>query len=124
MRLNPDCIRDILLTVEESTDFSTRWTYSPQNEYKDLINYSANEIFYHIKQCENDGLLLGVKWYIVEECDVKDLSPAGHEFLSKIRQDTTWYKVKENFMIAGSATLRVLVDIASNVAVGLLRDKI
>lgn len=29
MRLNPDCIRDILFTVEEHTDFSSVMDYPP-----------------------------------------------------------------------------------------------
>lgn len=31
MKLNPDCVRDILLTVEENTDFSSQMPY-PNDE--------------------------------------------------------------------------------------------
>ena len=51
MKLNPDCIRGILLTVEEKCNFDTPWEYDRdtfESEY--LAEFSHEEIVYHIKQ--------------------------------------------------------------------------
>jgi len=64
MKLNPECIRDILLTVEETTSFGTFMKYTADAEYPRFSAYSQNEIFYHIKQCELSGLLTKVSWFM------------------------------------------------------------
>lgn len=33
MKLNPDCVRDLLLEIEQSTDSNKMYSYSPQDEY-------------------------------------------------------------------------------------------
>ena len=49
MKLNPDCIRDILIEVESQTTFSSEFLY-PDDNSESLSKYCEDEIFYHIKQ--------------------------------------------------------------------------
>lgn len=98
MKLNPACIRDILLTVEDVCDFKKSWRYDYQsNDAPRLTNYKHSEIIYHIRQAELAKLLVGVHYY---ECGrnatISDLSPDGHEFLSNIRNDTFLQKFKKS----------------------------
>ena len=54
MRLNPDCIRDILLQLEEFDNFSIR--FNDENSLNELIylkKYSLKEVLYHINQLLN-----------------------------------------------------------------------
>ena len=52
MRLNPDCIRDILLTVEANTDYSNDWDFDADCiKQKPLNRYTYDEVIYHIWQC-------------------------------------------------------------------------
>ena len=61
MKLNTDCVRAILLTVEKYTDFNTPFEYEKDDcDYPLLKKYSYNEIIYHIKQCELSNLILGL----------------------------------------------------------------
>ena len=92
MKLNVNCIRDILLTVEEECDFETPWEYqedSPPPKF--LADYTHKEIVYHINQAQKSDLICGVEYF---ECGsdiyISDLTPKGHEFLSNIRNDTVW----------------------------------
>lgn len=58
MRLNNDCVRDILLSVEEVCDFNESFRYSKfSNDFERLQPYSHDEIIYHIKQCKLAGLI-------------------------------------------------------------------
>lgn len=47
MRLNPNCIRDILITVEENSDFYHMTEYKIEEPFKTLSDYSHEEIFVH-----------------------------------------------------------------------------
>ena len=50
MKLNPDCIRDILLYVELNSDLRHFISISPSNLPTELEKYSSDEVMYHIKQ--------------------------------------------------------------------------
>src|SRR5690554_6281345 len=102
MRLNPDCIRDVLLAVEDVTDFRTLMRFPGEDGAKHLAKYSTDEVLYHIKQCELSGLLSGVSWMMGGSCLIRDLSPKGHEFLANIRSETNWKKTKEVASKVGS----------------------
>lgn len=120
MRLNPDCVRDILLTVEELSGFGSYVEFRDSEDCDRLKEYSLDTVRYHIKQCELSGFFTKVTWYLSGECVVQDLSPAGHEFISNIRADTNWSKVKSKAKIVGSESLSVLAQIAGQVISAML----
>ena len=124
MKLNPDCVRDILLTVEEVCDFNKNWSYDYQtNDTPRLTKYEHSEIIYHIHQAELAELLIGVQYY---ECGrnarISDLSPDGHEFLANIRNDTFFAKVKDISKEIGVASLKCLMQIATSSASVLIKS--
>ena len=54
MKLNINCIRDILLTVENNCDFETPWEYQEDSSDSEFLsNYSHEEIVYHISRLKN-----------------------------------------------------------------------
>lgn len=126
MRLNPDCIRDILLTVEENTDMKHIIELDFSNDedtescFDRLNAYSRDELMYHIKQCELCGFFTKVNWFLGGQCAVHYLSPYGHEFLENIRADTNWSKVKQKAKAVGSESLTVLSQIAGQVIAAML----
>ncbi len=126
MRLNPDCIRDILLTVEEKCDFDMPWEYNKDDIDSDyLCNYSHNEIVYHIRQAEESRLITGLHYYDGgSSVLISDLSPKGHEFLSNIRSDTVWNDVKEVSTKVGSRSLTAITQIASGVITQIIKHQL
>lgn len=44
MRLNPDCIRDILLDVESKTSFNSYAEYTSPEHFQNLKTYNYEEI--------------------------------------------------------------------------------
>ena len=50
MKLNPDCIRDILFAIEELSGPSTLITSTQLSKTNFLSKYSKDEILYHLKQ--------------------------------------------------------------------------
>lgn len=126
MKLNPDCIRSILLAVEENTDYGSFMRYSSSSEYEHLKPFSYEEVMYHIKQSEISGLLLKVNYFLGAGagCLIHDLSPSGHEFLANIRLDTNWNKTKDIAKNVGSYSLDALTKIATGVITSLINSKL
>ncbi|WP_415337572.1 DUF2513 domain-containing protein [Clostridium perfringens] len=123
MKLNPDCVRDILITTEENTSFGCPMSYDSNSQYELLESYSPQEIVYHINQCELSGFLTKVTWFLGGGCIIYDLSPSGHEFLANIRSNTNWKKTKEISKSIGSTSLNVLSQIAANVISELIKKQ-
>ncbi|MDU6559004.1 MAG: DUF2513 domain-containing protein [Streptococcus sp.] len=122
MKLNPDCVRDILFVVEEYSTYSN--DVSEDKLYENLIpKYSQEEILYHVRQCEHSGLFLKVQHYF-GGFSIQDLSPYGHQFINDIRQDTNWNRTKDIAKNVGSFSLDVLKDISSQVITNLISNQL
>ncbi|EGS9997873.1 DUF2513 domain-containing protein [Clostridium perfringens] len=126
MKLNPDCIRDILLTVEESTDFNHYLSYRfDSNSFEKLSIYSHDEITYHIRQCDLSNLLYKVSYYDGgNSIDILDLSPKGHNFLADIRSDTVWNNTKTIANKIGSTSLDVLLKVSTGVLTQMITKQL
>ncbi|QEY33725.1 DUF2513 domain-containing protein [Caproiciproducens galactitolivorans] len=121
MKLNPDCIRDILLAVEENTGYRKELQISralPLPEQ--LQKYDFETVAYHAKQCIMAGLLVKGHPFLRVEIPIADLTPAGHDFLANIRADTNWNRVKQKAKSVGSESLSILIQIASQVITSML----
>jgi hypothetical protein len=123
MRLNPDCIRDILFYIEEHTDYLC-WVSFPRNPQNFNIklenDYPANVILYHLELCKEYGYIEFPNSQPMGEIQIKRLSVSGHEFLENIRNNNTWNKTKEISQKLGTSSLNFISQIASNVISDLI----
>ena len=97
MHLNPDCMRAVLLEVE-SADFRNAIDLNYfYNQLED--EYSHEDILYSLIKLEEAGFIKGrVKSYDNWKntvVSISDITYEGHQFLSNIRSNTIWEKVKE-----------------------------
>lgn len=115
MKLNPDCIRDILLTVEELSNGIN--FISSATLIKQLNKYDPVEIMYHVRQMEMSNLIvLPLNSFALDGSYlIKDLTPQGHQFIANIRQENNWSRTKEIASKVGSTSIDVITTIASNV---------
>ena len=114
MKLNPNCIRDILIAVEEHSDFHHQTEYKEESPFNSLSAYSHEEIIYNIRQCEDSGLIYDVHYYSGgTHTDIRDLSPKGHEFLANIRNDSVWKKALSKGI---GASLPILIELTKEFA--------
>lgn len=119
MKLNPDCIRDVLMALEGITDGRTSYTFHGFEgfiDYFNLTSYTADEIEYHLRQCDRNGFLVGSQFGCSGEFTIIDISPKAHEFLANIRSDTVYKAVKERLGKIGVFSLKALVDVGKAVA--------
>lgn len=125
MKLNPDCVRGILLTVEDNSDFDHQTEYRKELTNFPLLDpYSHEEIVYHVRQCELADLIYEVHYYDGgNTIDILDLTPRGHEFLANVHSDTIWNNVKEVSTKVGSKSLNALTQIATGVITQLIKSQ-
>ena len=123
MRLNPDCIRDILLQTENGSFriyHSSRNNEAAFNDLEFLKSYSFEEVTYHIKQCDLMNFIEISE--SIKYIDIHDLYPEGHTFLANIRDDNNWNKTKNIAKNIGSFSLEALRDIAANIISNLITN--
>ena len=126
MKFDPNCVREILLTLEDQpygTCLSIPALASSIKEFQeDEISYCC------LKLAEADcidittvnmtgSLVPGIK-------SVNDITFSGHEFLNNIRDDNNWNKIKGISSSIGFASLKVVSAIAEGVATAAINQQL
>lgn len=123
MKLNPDCIRDILLDIEATSTINTGWKYDSHTPSSRLSHYDRFEIAYQARYCMESGMISGLSiGGNSESVFATDLTPKGHEFLANIRNDTFFNKVKSIAAELGVNSLNDLTKIALNCSAILIKS--
>lgn len=140
MKLNLDCVRSILLCVEDNTGLRTRCIFvdsyrdsklatmgmktQKQMDYqKELLEeYDIDELMYHVKYCIEADLIAEVQGSSLYLRQIADLTPKGHNFLANIRDNSVWGGVKSVAAKIGSKSLDAVTQIASNVVAELIKS--
>ncbi|MBS5919963.1 MAG: DUF2513 domain-containing protein [Clostridium perfringens] len=95
MKLNPDCIKDILIFVEENTD-SINYFVNTCDIVDALSAYDENTICYHINKMDKANLFENVSRADGDIIiSVDSLSLNGHKLLDIIHNEATGDKFKK-----------------------------
>lgn len=118
MKFNVDCIRDVMLAVEDIPYHSEIW-FSELCER--MPKYTKDDIEYACLLLAESGYLEAeVEDQILSEFKtiglIRDLTMSGHAFLECIRPQTAWEKAKTVLVKTGKATLSTLAQIAADLA--------
>lgn len=123
MKLDPNCVRDILLAIEK-LDFDE--TTNPEKLHDTLPDYTVEQLTYTcLKLDEGEFITLitvsamgsyqpGIKCII-------GLTYKGHEFLEKVRPKSVWDKVLSMAKGVGTFSLEVLSKVAVSVLADMLK---
>ena len=127
MKMDIDCIRDILLQAEQEgfTILRDSEDYLVENNFEELTSkfsfvekYDSEKLLYHIELADEFGLIKAT--HCIGFSSVLDLSAQGHLFLADIRDDKVWKKTKEISKKLGVASLSTVKEIATNVISNLI----
>lgn len=116
MKLNVDCVRSVLLELENAP-------YQKELHLGEIVGalskkYSYDDICYSILKLDEAGY---IKARIAKSLtgtsivSVSDITYAGHQFLADIRTNKIWKQVKDIATDIGSDSLPTLVQIALKV---------
>ena len=112
MRLNPDCIRDILLYIEENTN-----SKKPYIVFKTIclaLDYDADTIDYHIRKLDSANLFDDVAYGNNTISCISSLSWEGHSYIDNIRDPKVWKSIKKSTGKFASISMPILVQLAAN----------
>lgn len=124
MKLNPDCLRDILLCVEENTSPGQVFYYYSDEPPKELSKYSHEEILYHIQQCDIYNLFVGCMFYdINDEIEIFDLTPKGHQFVDNIRSKNVWNSAQKILKKTGNMSINAIFQVVTSVVSNIVKDQ-
>ena len=116
MRLNPDCMRDVLLVVEEHLPLNDSL---PMTDLISLLpNYSEDELTYTCLKLNEANLLNIFKVDYPGGAfvnDIREITYAGHNFLENVRDPSLWEKIKQKANSVGSLSVDVVLAVAANV---------
>lgn len=126
MKLNPDCIRDILITIE-AMEYNSVYTLTKLQA--NLPGYSEDVLNYHCLQMIDANLLNAKTINVMGEISpqiwrIFDLTYQGHQFLADIRSDTSWNKTKSIAKTVGSESIHALKDIAVGVVTSTIQKQL
>lgn len=123
MKLNVDCIRDILLLVEQAPYQEVVYLDKIKNSLK---SYSSDEIEYAIlKLNEAEYIDARIIHYdngtIIRSID--DITYTGHQFLETIRDNKVWKETKSICGKVGTFALNFVSQVASGVITSLISQQ-
>lgn len=123
MKIDNECVRDILFTIEEETNFDKGCLMiGAANKYKKLEKYKEQgRVLYHVRHLAMKGMI-----YLPDKSipNTYDLTPEGHEFLANIREDNNWKKIKNVSSNIGFASLKAVSAIAEGVATAAINQQL
>lgn len=123
MRLNPDCIRDILLTIDTLAIPNTSGHVEemrPEDIFTAMNSekYTQNEVLYTISCLCEEGFLKKGKQFIIDSSPrIADITPKGYQFIDFTKSDDSWMCIKNLFQTAISKGLEVSATALYNVAI-------
>ncbi|MCO4577947.1 hypothetical protein Si071_01449 [Streptococcus infantarius subsp. infantarius] len=124
MKLNYDCIRDILLTIEEIPNRKDELNLENFKSYKKLSKYNEDEIQYNALKLLKEEYVIGLKIPDKNTTIVlflTDLTWSGHALLNDIRSETVFNQTKEKIIKSvGSASLTIFQQLASTIVLKTL----
>lgn len=123
MKLNHDCIRDVLKHVENDLHF----TEMKQSLSLSIDGYSHDEVTYTLMLLVDSGYIIGdIRKYNDGAVNVlyKHLTMKGHELLDNIRDDNVWKTTKEKLSKISSVSIGIINDVASQVISNILSKQL
>lgn len=128
MRLDPDCVRDILLFIEnmntyvldEDNDVTLQGAFLEEIS-KNLPQYPETQLYYTLDKLDEGGFInMTSQWggNALASCHVSSMTYAGHEFLESIRDSGRWNVVKGGLSAVKNYSLTAITAIAEGITSG------
>ena len=123
MKLNQDCIRDLLLYLEENLKLNDYLSISNIS----LKNYSSEELLYTADKLYEAGYLKCSR-KVYDNTDlmifVSSITYTGHQFLDNIRDDKVFAKTKSILSGFKSISIDIISETASKVITNLINQQL
>lgn len=124
MKLNHDCVRAIMLHVEENLSYG----YYIDFGNVEIDGFSHGEILYAADKLIEAGYFTGNRQKYISSPEpsirVTSLTWEGHQFLDNIRDDGVWKDTKKVLAKFSSTSLSFVGNIASQIITSLVQKQL
>ncbi len=124
MKLNYDCLRELLIELEENLTISEELIFEPLYlddilSFNSLSKYTKQDIYYSLYTLIEidfiDGQITyadgGVPYIVV----ISTINYSGHEFLQSIKSNSTWETVKQKIAPIANLSIPIISQISTNI---------
>lgn len=114
MKLDYECVRNILLTVE-SLEYDQMLTNVNYTQFSLLKDYSYENFCYTVERLKEagffpeDNIVEVIRGVLIR---IDALTWEGHQYLDCIRDKSIWEQAKKKVSIFGGAPLKILGEVA------------
>lgn len=124
MKLNPDCVRSLMLYLEENLDLND----SIDIKNISLDGFDEKEIIYSADKLLEANLISAYKQVAwggnIMYFDITAITASGCSFLDTIRGSSAWKKIKDKAIKLGVSSLSTLMQIATAVVTEIVKGSI
>ncbi|WP_246366932.1 DUF2513 domain-containing protein [Paraliobacillus salinarum] len=116
LQLNQDCVRSILLELEEKLTLMDHVYLHDLKEYNTFKEFGENQSIYAILKLIEVGYINGKPQFAsnkLHNLGIASLTWEGHVFLDNIRDNKIWSKTKEATKNFSSISVTVLSKLAN-----------
>ncbi|MEY2385724.1 DUF2513 domain-containing protein [Lactococcus lactis] len=113
MKLNHDCVREVILDIEKNQSMGN--FYGSENVGEHLSQYTDEDIIYSIDQLDQAGFIEVSSNYSMELIGsymIKGITWEGHQFLDNVRDNKIWSLTKKSASKVASVSLPVMAQLA------------
>lgn len=130
MKINYDCLRELLLVLEKNLQFSDELEYptiSFEKVCEYMPDYSKADIAYSTMILNEAGL---IKANIMKadnrfySCTYSRLTYDGHKFLENVRSKKVWAKIKTVVGKIGGASVETITSIALEIIMKMVDSQL
>ncbi|GAA0434636.1 DUF2513 domain-containing protein [Virgibacillus salarius] len=123
MKLNQDCVRSILLELEEQLTLNETLVLQDLKDFETFNKFGYQTSVYALLKLKEadfiDGQVLRSDEEIID-IGIISITWSGHLFLDNIRDKVVWTKAKDSVKSLSSVSLSIL----SNVATSIVKNQI
>lgn len=124
MKLDIDCVRDVLLEFEE---FPLN-CHTPYDFKKSIAKHGESAVEYALAKLNEAGYIRAdIRSFqngLYDYYGIFDITFSGHQFLEKIRDNKVWSKTKSMASAAGSRAFDVITQIATSIITEIISRQI
>ncbi|MGN1134703.1 MAG: DUF2513 domain-containing protein [Oscillospiraceae bacterium] len=121
MRLNADCVRVVILTIENNLGFGKIMRFSELMSYPLVQSFTRDDVEYSLQQLTAENMIdCKIRRYLGNNFDysIMDVTPEGHKLCDSLRNDSFWEKIKPQ--LTDVSTVGTLLSAAVSMAASLM----
>lgn len=129
MKLNPDCIRDTLLYLEDNLEIENNHKFTKielRQLQEQLTQYTPEDIFYSVYNLHRihfiEGKISDINDMKMFFCTINNITWNGHQFLNTIRPKTVWEATKSGASKLGIMSMSALSTLAMKIAEAVITN--